>query len=149
MPFKSGCFVEAVTLPTHPVGKCAEFEVKSSAVCCLVYSGLWCVCAQLRGWVGWTGEYPICFKISYTTATEPEPNAGTSTAVSGRNSALSISDYPADTSGMPCPRQGLPRSRKVHACCLLSGVYDVHYSVLQNTNSRLRLGLGPKSQNHR
>ena len=36
---KSGCFVEAVTLPTHPVVKCAEFEIKSSAVCCLIYSG--------------------------------------------------------------------------------------------------------------
>ena len=51
-----------------------------------------------------------------------------SIAVSGRNSVLSFSDYSAHTSQMPCPRQGSPRSRNVHACCLLSGVCDVHYS---------------------
>ena len=33
--------------------------------------------------------------------------------------------------------QGLPRSRNVHACCLLNGVCDVHYSVLKNTSSAL------------
>ena len=44
--------MEAVALPTHPVGKCAEFEIKSSAG--LLSHVLWsvvCVCAQLRGWV--------------------------------------------------------------------------------------------------
>ena len=65
---RSSCCVEAVTLPTHPVGKCAEFEIKSS-VCLLfhMYSGLWCVCAQLRGWVGWGGEFPLLFQISART----------------------------------------------------------------------------------
>ena len=51
-----------------------------------------------------------------------------SIAVSGKNSALSISDYSAHTSQMPCPRQDWRRSRNVHAFCLLSGVCSVLYS---------------------
>ena len=90
---------------THPVGKCAEFEIKSSAACCLMYSGLWCVCAQLRGWVGWRGEFRLLFQVS-SDAQTPEPtDQSCSTKVVGKyiRSPWATGGYSADTSRMPCP----------------------------------------------
>ena len=60
---KSGCSVEAVTLPTHPPGKRADFENKSSAVCCLMYSGLWCECVlSCVDGSGGEANFQCCFK---------------------------------------------------------------------------------------
>ena len=97
---------------------------KTERACCLLPCALVAVCE-----VDW-------YKRGYLACRLQRPQSQNqmrvSIAVNGRNSALSISDYSSHTSRMPCPRQGLPRSRNVHACCLLSSVRDGHYSVLQN-----------------
>ena len=112
---------------------------KTERACCLLPCALVAVCE-----VDW-------YKRGYLACRLQRPQSQNqmrvSIAVNGRNSALSISDYSAHTSRMPCPRQGLPRSRNVHACCLLSSVCDGHYSVSQNKNSCLHLG--PKSPNQK
>ena len=93
---------EAVTLPTHPVGKCAGFEVKPSAACCLMYSGLWCVCAKLRGWVGWRGEFPL-FQISANKRANPRTNGSIISTGKYLRSPWAAGGYSTDTSRMPCP----------------------------------------------
>ena len=119
---------------------------KTEHACCLFPCALVAVCEV--DWVQ-TGSQACRLHNGHRA----KPNAGKycreRKKLSGRNSALSISDYSAHASRMPCPWKILPRSRNVHACCLLSGVCDVHYSVLQNKKSCLHFGLGPTSQNHR